>query len=83
MGSMASCFSCSHGYIQTFVLKKHTCWSCYLVQKIGLDSAGVKYNLLLHLILQCGRLSVFHSIKLLFVHWVPTCGLLCPSLQLR
>lgn len=56
---------------------------CYLVDKIGLDSAGVKYNLLLHLIMQCGRLSVFHSIKLLFVHWVPTCGLLCPSLQLR
>lgn len=56
---------------------------CYLVDKIGLDSAGVKYNLLLHLIMQCGRLSVFHSIKLLFVHWVPTCGLLSPSLQLR
>jgi hypothetical protein len=56
---------------------------CYLVDKIGLDSAGVKYNLLLHLIMQCGRLSIFHSIKLLFVHWVPTCGLLCPSLQLR
>jgi len=55
---------------------------CYLIDKIGLDSTGGKYNLLLHLIMQCGRLSVFHSVKLLFVHWVHTCGLLCP-LQLR